>query len=112
MFSEFEIKKITKLMDSFLSKRRPKVELRKKIDLIYKINKRSIEIFTISPKWNDKIKLIEKPIAKSTFIIKNKIWKIYWQRSDLKWHSYEPNPTVTQFNDFIEILDKDEFSCF
>jgi hypothetical protein len=35
MFSEFEIKKITKLMDSFLSKRRPKVELRKKIDLNY-----------------------------------------------------------------------------
>ena len=40
------------------------------------------------------------------------IWKVFWQRADLKWHSYEPKPTVKQLTDFLKLVDEDEHHCF
>jgi hypothetical protein len=43
------------------------------------------------------------PFAKATFIKKEKLWKVYWQRQDLKGHSYTPVPTVKYFEEFISL---------
>ncbi len=112
MFSEIEIKRIEKSIQDLMSSRRPTQKLRNKLDLNFKIEKHSVEIYSIRPQWNDPSKIIESSVAKATYVRKQKIWKIYWQRADLKWHTYEPNPTVFQIQDFIEIIDKDEFGCF
>ena len=50
--------------------------------------------------------------AKATYVKSKKIWKIYWQRADLKWHGYEPNPEVKQIEDFLSVVDQDEYGCF
>ena len=39
-------------------------------------------------------------------------WKIYWKRADLKWHGYEPVPEVSVVEEFLAVVQKDEFSCF
>lgn len=31
---------------------------------------------------------------------------------NLKWSSYEPKPTVKSLNDFLKILDEDEYAFF
>jgi hypothetical protein len=36
-----------------------------------------------------------------------KLWKIYWQRQDLKWHSYTPAQTVKYFEEFLSTVDED-----
>jgi len=111
-FSELEIKRIQKLADSFLEKRRPPVHLRKELDLGYRIDGNSILIFEISPLWNNPEKIIEVPVAKTTYVKKNDVWKIYWQRADLKWHGYKPDPEVKTLDEFFRIVDEDEFGCF
>lgn len=111
-FSEFEIKKIQKLADSFLEKRRPPAHLRKELDVGYHIDGNSIVIFEIRPLWNNPERTIEEPVAKGTYVKKNDIWKVYWQRADLKWHGYEPNPEVKTLEEFFRIVDEDEFCCF
>ena len=40
------------------------------------------------------------------------MWKAYWQRADLKWHRYDPDPEVDTINDFIKLVEEDEFGCF
>ncbi|NLY74895.1 MAG: DUF3024 domain-containing protein [Firmicutes bacterium] len=111
-FSELEIKRIQKLADSFLEKRRPPVHLRKELDLGYRIDGNSIVIFEIRPLWNNPEKIIEVPVAKTTYVKKNDVWKIYWQRADLKWHGYKPDPEVKTLDEFFRIVDEDEFGCF
>ncbi len=111
-FSELEIKSIQKLAYSFLEKRRPPIHLRKELDLGYHIDGNSIVIFEIRPVWNNPEKTIEKPVAKATYIKKNNIWKLYWQRADLKWHSYELNPEVNTLEEFFKVVDEDECCCF
>jgi hypothetical protein len=110
-FSELELKRIEKDMFGFMKKRRPPAEIRDKVDLAFKIEKYSIIIFEIRPVWNDPSRLVEIPVAKTTFVKAKKNWKIFWQRADLKWHKYDPFPEVNSFSEFLSMVDKDRYGC-
>ena len=111
-FSEFEQKKIEKAVGGYIEEKRPPANIRDEVDLNYRIKGQSVEIFEIRPSWNNPEKIIEEPIAKATYVKKHKIWKIYWQRADLKWHGYEPNPETKNIEQFVAIVEEDEYSCF
>ena len=110
--SEFEIKKVDKAVEKFMKKRRPPAHIRDKLDFGYRVKNHSIEIFEIRPVWNNPEGKIEGAIAKAKYVRTKKIWKIYWQRADLKWHEYKPNPEVKQIEDFLSVVDQDEYGCF
>ena len=110
--SEFEIKKCERDLGLFLKAKRPPAHVRDKLDFGYRIVNQSVELFEIRPQWNDPENKIEIPFAKATYVKKTKRWKIYWQRQDLKWHSYEPLPAVTHLEEFLSIVDEDAHACF
>jgi hypothetical protein len=68
-----------------------------------------IEVHTF---WKNPEKTIEHLVAKATYIKKSDIWKVYWQRADLKWHGYEMEPEVDTLEEFFKIVNEDEFCCF
>ena len=110
--SEFEIKRIEKLVGQFVEKRRPESHIRNKLDLAFRISEQSFEIFEIRPQWDNPRKKIENPIAKATYVKSKKIWKLFWLRVDLKWHSYTPFPTSKSLERIIDVIDSDENCCF
>ena len=67
-FNDIEKKKIEKTVESFLEKRRPPIEIRDKVDIGFKIDKYSIEIFEIRPIWDKPKEKINIPVAKTTYI--------------------------------------------
>lgn len=111
-FSEFETKKIEKALVPFLEKRRPPISIRPKLDLGCRIAGQSVELFEIRPRWNKPEEILEPPFAKATYVRTQKVWKIYWRRSDLKWHGYEPNAEVGDIGEFLDVVDRDEYGCF
>jgi Protein of unknown function (DUF3024) len=110
--SEFELKKCENAIAAFMKKRRPSPHIRKELDLGYRIKGQSIEIFEIRPEWRNPENTIEIPVAKSTYIRTKGTWKVYWQRQDLKWHLYDPDPEVKSVEAFLELVDRDEYACF
>jgi hypothetical protein len=110
--SEFEIKRCEKLVGAYIEKNRPPAHLRNQVDLGFRIKDQSIELFEIRPLWNNPDKTIEEMQAKTTYVKKTKKWKVYWQRADLKWHSYQPTPEVDTLEDFLALVSKDENCCF
>jgi len=110
--SEFETKKYEKLVSAFVEKRRPPAHVRKELDLGFRVKGQSVEIFEIRPLWRQPGKIIEEAVAKATFVKTQEIWKVYWQRADLKWHRYDPDPEVKSLEEFLAIVDKDEYACF
>ena len=110
--SEFELKRSEKLVAEFISKRRPAPHIRPQLDLAFRIREQSIKIFELRPDWNDNDKTLEHPVAKATYDKKNRNWKIFWQRADLKWHGYQPSPKVTSVEEFLDVVDRDEYGCF
>jgi spore coat polysaccharide biosynthesis protein SpsF (cytidylyltransferase family) len=110
--SEFELKKCEKVVGVFVEKRRPPLHVRKQLDLGFRIKGQSVEIFEIRPLWNDPKKKIEEAVAKTTYVKNSKEWNVYWQRADLKWHRYDPNPSVKSLEEFLDLVAKDEYACF
>jgi hypothetical protein len=110
--SEFEIKKTEKVVGEYIESKRPAPHIRKELDLAFEIKDQSVEIFEIRPRWNNPEEYHNIPVAKATYVKTQKVWKIYWQRADLKWHSYEPDSTVKNIEEFISVVEQDKHACF
>lgn len=110
--SEFEIKRIEKIVGQFVKKIRPNPEIRNKVDISFTIAEQSFEIMEIRPQWNDPGKKIESSIAKGTYVKSTKIWKLYWKRADMKWHRYEPFPESKSLEEILEVIAQDKHGCF
>ena len=110
--SEFELKRCEKEVEKFLAIRRPPVHVRNELDFGYRIENQSVELFEIRSNWRNPEEKIEVPFAKATYVKKEKIWKIYWQRQDLKWHSYKPVASVQFFEEFLSVVNEDANACF
>jgi hypothetical protein len=103
---------VIETLENFIFKRRPPEEIRHQLDISYKIEDQSVIIFEIRPKWKNPELKMESPIAKTTFVKAKNKWKVFWQRSDLKWHAYDPKPFVNSVNEFIQVVDEDKHGCF
>jgi hypothetical protein len=110
--SELELKRIERAVGEFIDRRRPPPHIRPQLDLGFRVSGQSIEIFEIRPRWNEPSEKIEEAVAKATFIKSQGTWKVFWQRADLKWHRYDPVPEVASVERFLDVVDKDAYSCF
>ena len=108
----FKTVDIIEIMENFTEERRPPIEIRDELDLSYKIENQSIIIFEIRPKFKSVTEKIECLIAKTTFVKTNNSWKVFWQRADLKWHLYKPQPVVKTLKDFTQLVNDDIYHCF
>ena len=110
--SEFEIKRIEKIVGGFVERIRPPMEKRSQRDISYRIENQNVEIFEVRPKWNDPSTKIEPPVAKATFVKSRKMWKLYWMREDMKWHCYEPFPEARNLEEILSTIGEDVHGCF
>ena len=104
-FNESIIKKLIETI-------RPPIEARDQVDIDYKFENNTLEIFEIRPRWDNKEEKVQTPIVKTKLIKSRGIWKNYWMRASGKWESYEPNPEVDDLSNFFEILKEDKYGCF
>lgn len=110
---EFELARVSKAMDVFMQQRRPPPHIRPKLDLGFRVTGQSIEIFEIRPRWDGPPdEKHESPVAKATYVRTRGVWRVFWQRRDLKWHSYEPKPEVKSVEEFASLVSEDAHACF
>lgn len=112
VLSQSETQKYEKEVRAFVEKRRPPQHIRDELDLGFRLKGQSVEIFEIRPLWRSPSEKIEEAVAKATYVKTKKVWKVYWQRADLKWHRYDPDPEVPSLQEFLAIVDRDEYACF
>ena len=110
--SEFERKRCERIIGAFINARRPSPHIRDKLDLGFRVADQSVEIFEIRPEWQNPKQKMEHLVAKATFVRTQNLWRVFWMRSDLKWHGYEPNAVVRSLEAFLAVVDRDEYCCF
>lgn len=110
--TEFQLRLIESSVSKYIDKNGPPEEIWDKVKIEYRISGQSVEILEIRPYWQDESITVEIPIAKTTFVKKTGKWKVFWHRSDMKWHGYQPNPEVESIDAFLKILEDDEYACF
>lgn len=110
-FSEKETKRYEKQVAAFVEKRRPPEDIRDELDIGFRIKGHSVEIFEIRPRYSDPKVIDDIPVAKTTYVRTQNVWKVFWMRSDLKWHGYDP-PEVRSLKKWLELVDEDAWGCF
>ena len=110
--SEIDRKRVEKVVGAYIEKTRPPPHIRPELDISFRVSGQSVEIFEISPHWERPEETMEHSVAKATFTRNQGIWKVYWQRADLKWHRYEPVPEVGTLEEFLAVVEEDEYGCF
>ncbi len=111
-FHDLEQKKIENALIAFMKRERPPESVRPQLDLGFRIDGQSVELVEIRPHWKEPSVTITQAYAKATFVRVQKVWKIYWQRADLKWHAYQPHPTATTIEEFLAVVSADQYACF
>jgi hypothetical protein len=110
--SDIEVARFRTELSTFIERRRPPVHIRSQVDLCYRISGQSVELFEVRPRFMDPSEKHEIPVAKATYVRTQEHWRVYWMRSDLKWHRYGPDPEVSRLAEFLDLVDRDEYACF
>ncbi|MBT8470119.1 MAG: DUF3024 domain-containing protein [Myxococcales bacterium] len=110
-FSELELKRIEEEVGGLCAARSPE-HLRDEIRLEYRVQGHSIVIYEVRPRWGAPGELMEELCAKIRYVRTRKVWQLYWQRADLKWHLYEPLPEASRLGPLLKHIDEDPHSCF
>jgi Protein of unknown function (DUF3024) len=112
-FAEIELERVRRALDAFMQQRRPPPHIRPKLDLGFRISGQSVEIFELRPRWRGPPdEKHESAVAKATYVRARGVWRVFWQRRDLKWHRYEPRPEVKAVEEFAALVSEDAHSCF
>ena len=75
-FSEFEKRRYEKAVARYVETKRPPAHIRPELDLGYKLEGQSVEIFEIRPLWDNQKKKIEEAVAKATYVKSKRVWKV------------------------------------
>jgi DUF3024 family protein len=110
--SDLERKRCEMALLAFMAKRRPPPHIRPRLDLAFRFVDQSVEIVEIRPCWDRPQEKMEHSVAKATYVKTQKVWRVFWQRADLKWHRYEPSPEANSLDEFLSTVDRDEYGCF
>lgn len=108
--SELELAGVHRTMAAYIARRRPRPEIRNELDIGYSIENQSIIVHE-DRRLYDGSWMIE-PVAKTTWVKTQRIWKVFWMRADLRWHSYEPLATARTLDKVLEEIDADPYGCF
>ena len=88
-FNEIEAQRIKRVVEAYGQKKRPPPHIRPKLDIGFRIDRQSVEIFEMRPAWRRPEEILEHSVAKATFVRTRGVWKVFWLRADLKWHNGE-----------------------
>ena len=111
-FDTFQFLDVIEAMVNFIEKNRPPEHIRNLLDLGYKIQGQSILVFEIRPRIDKPQEFDEYPVAKTTFVKAKNHWKVFWLRSNLKWHRFQPQSTVKTVKAFCKLIEEDKLGCF
>ncbi len=111
-FSDFESKRYESIVQRFVERRRPPVHVRVQLDLGFRMNGQSVLIFEVRPHWRNPNEILENAVAKTTYVKTQEIWKLYWQRANLRWYRYDPAPEHSSLEKALAAVDADQFGCF
>ncbi len=110
-FNEIELQRIKKFVGGLCTKRTP-AHLRDKLRLEYNVEKHNVIIYEVRPLWNNPKEFGKYPMAKLTYVASKKIWKLYWQRANLKWAKYDPKESARYLDELVKEIDNDRYGCF
>ena len=110
-FTEIELKRIEKTVGEMCERRSP-AQYRDELRTTFEVKGYDVTVYEERPHWKNPEKWTKEPVAKFKYTRKDDVWKLYWMRSDLKWHSFEPSSRKKTLEALVKEVDSDPHGAF
>ena len=110
-FSEIELKRVDRAVGG-LCRRRNRPEFKDELSLEYEVKGHDVVLLERRPRYGRLVGITDLPVAKIKFVRTANEWRLYWMRSDLKWHGYDLLPSSRDLEELVAEIDKDPYCCF
>ncbi len=107
---ELDQRRVEKQVGEFVEARRPPLEIRSQLDIGFRLEKQTVELFELRRSMRGH--RIEEEFARLVYVKSRDVWKLYWKRADLKWHRYHPLPESARLDVLLCEIDEDPNACF
>ncbi len=107
-----QIRACLRAVGAFLARRRPPEAIRSQLDFRADISGSDVIVVEVRPAYNSPGRITEHPVAKARWVGTRKVWRLFWMRADLKWHSYTPKPEASTIGAILLEVDRDPHGCF
>jgi hypothetical protein len=111
-FSPSQLTDVLADVGQFIERRRPKQEIRDKLDYRADIRGMEVVLSEVRPRWDEPETLMISAFAKIKWVQSRKSWRLYWMRASGKWESYTADPTFRSLKAALAVVSKDEYGCF
>ncbi len=109
--SEIQRAQVTKRLTAFCDARVPSA-VRDKLRLGFRIKGNEVVLFEERPAFRPPHEWREMVVAKFKYVGTQRLWRLYCQHRDLRWHSYETLPAAQSFDRLLDEVAEDPTGIF
>ena len=84
----------------------------KELNIEYRVVQHDVIIYEERSAWDQPDEIIETPAAKFRFNKSKNVWRLFWMRADLKWHSYQSLSSSVSLRKLVNEVEADPYGCF
>ncbi len=109
--SEIQQAEVNKRLGAFCEARIPPA-VRNKVRIGFRIKGTDVVLFEERPAFERPQEWRETAIAKFRYVGTQRLWRLYCQHRDLRWHSYEARPAAPSFKRLLDEVAADPTGIF
>jgi hypothetical protein len=109
--SEIQRAQVTKRLGTFCDGRVPP-RVRDKVRVGLRISGGEVVLFEERPAFRPPHEWREMPVAKFKYVGTQRLWRLYCQHRDLRWHQYEALPAAPSFAKLLDEVAADPTGIF
>ena len=110
-FSEIEHARLSKRLRAYCESRVP-LHGTGQLRLGFRITNHDVVLFEARPAFRPPHEWRESPVAKFTYVRTRKVWRLFCQHRDLRWHEHQRLPAAGEFDLLLHEVDADPTHIF
>ena len=109
--TELQLAQVARLIEPLVNQPMP-AAARAKLRHGYRVDGLAVILFESRPRFDRPKEWRDEEVAKFRYVVRQRVWRLYCQFRDLKWHLYEPYPESPALEDLIEQVKRDPTCIF
>lgn len=109
--SEMQRAEVNRRLSVFCEARVP-AAVRDKVRVGFRIKGSDVVLFEERPGFQRPQEWHEQAVAKFQYVATQRVWRLYCQHRDLRWHSYEALPAAPNFTRLLDEVAADPTGIF
>jgi hypothetical protein len=86
--------------------------VRAQLRYAYRVQGHAVVLYESRPRFDRPRVWLDHDIAKFRYLASRRVWRLYCQFRDLRWHSYEPHPEARDLRRLVAEVERDPTGIF